>query len=162
MNTVESRLADLEERLQVLEDEREIHRLIISYGFAADTGDAERVAQRFAEEGVYDVGTQAVMNGRQGLRDMIVGEGHQSLLPNSAHTFGPSVIKVDGKDAVVTGYTLTYHRREEDFKLWRLSYTRVELEKRDGRWQILKRLNRLVGTDEAWPLFQQGLAELEG
>ena len=101
--SLESRLGQLEERLQDLEDEREIHKLIVTYGFAADTGDANRVADRFAEEGIYDVGTRAVMNGRQGLREMITGDAHQSLLPNSAHTFGPGVIKVDGIKAVATG-----------------------------------------------------------
>ena len=138
-----------------------VHRLIVSYGFAADTGDADRVAERFAEDGVYDVGTMPVMEGRQGLREMILGPGHQALLPNCAHTFGPSVVKVEGDVAVAIGYTLTYKRSGDDFDLWRLSFTRIDLARKEGRWQISRRTNRLVGDEEAQAVFRAGLATLE-
>ena len=39
--TVEARLAALEGRVHVLEDELAIHHLIVTYGFAVDAGDAE-------------------------------------------------------------------------------------------------------------------------
>ncbi len=152
----------LEAKVHRLEDEVEVRNVLISYGFAADTGDAERVGQRFTEDGVYDVSGRAVMDGRADVEKMILGPGHQSLLPNCAHTFGPSVVKIDGDGARVTGYTRTYHRSGDDYGLWRLSFTNVEMVRRDGRWRIARRTNRLVGSEEAGAVFRQGLAELEG
>ena len=43
--------------------------------------------------------------------------------------------------------------------LWRLSFNRFELERRDGRWQIARRTTRMLGHDEAHGLFRRGLHE---
>jgi uncharacterized protein (TIGR02246 family) len=161
MDEMESRFAELEGRVRKLEDELEIHRLMVSYGFAADTGDAERVAQRFTEEGVYDVEGVMAMEGRGGIRNMILGPRHQSLLPNCAHTVGPTAVNVDGDRAVAVGYSRTYKREGDEIKLWRLAYNRTELQRRDGRWQIVRRKNRMVGHEEAGALFRDGLTSFD-
>ena len=161
MSNTESRLADLEQRLQKVEDELAIHNLMVSYGFAADTGDAERVAERFAEEGVYDVEGVSTMEGREGVKGMILGPNHQSLIPNCGHTVGPLAVKVDGDKAVAIGYSRTYSRIGDEIKLWRLAYNYTDLERRDGRWQILRRKNRMAGHEQAGALFRDGLAALE-
>jgi len=44
MQDLEKRVNDLARRVQVLEDELAIHRLIVRYGLAVDIGDAERTA----------------------------------------------------------------------------------------------------------------------
>jgi SnoaL-like domain len=51
----DDRLDRLERRLTALEDERDIARLIASYGPLVDSGEAERVAALWAVDGVYDV-----------------------------------------------------------------------------------------------------------
>ena len=38
--TADQRIDDLERRVRELEDEREIHHVLIAYGFAVDSGDA--------------------------------------------------------------------------------------------------------------------------
>lgn len=156
---VNDRLAALERRVATLEDELAIHRLIVSYGFAVDTGDAAATGALFTEDGLYDVDTTLIMRGRDGVEQMVRGPRHQSLLPNCAHTIGPAVVQVDGDRAVATAYSRIYKREDEAFSLWRLSFNRFELERRDGRWQIARRTTRLLGHDEAHPLFTRALHE---
>ena len=161
MSDTDTKLARLEQRLQQVEDELAIHNLMISYGFAADRGDAERVASRFTEDGVYDVEGVPGMHGREGIKGMILGANHQSLIPNCGHTIGPLAVKVRGDTAVAIGYSRTYSLINGEIKIWRLAYNYTDLERRDGRWQILRRRNRMVGHDEAGALFDDGLIALE-
>jgi len=159
MATPAARVDALERRVAALEDELAIHRLIVSYGFAVDTGDAGATAALFTDDTVYDVDTTLVMRGRDGVADMVRGPRHQSLLPNCAHTIGPAVVEVSGDHGVATAYSRIYKRDGEAFGLWRLSFNRFELERRDGRWQIARRTTRLLGHDEAHPLFARALHE---
>jgi ketosteroid isomerase-like protein len=152
-----SRLAALERRVAALEDELAIHRLIVTYGFAVDTGDAAATGALFAADAVYDVDTTLVMHGRSGVEDMVRGPRHQSLLPNCAHTIGPAVVSVDGDRAVATAYSRIYRRDGDAIGLWRLSFNRFELERRDGRWQIVRRTTRMLGHEEAHGLFARAL-----
>ena len=52
---MEERLARLEARLQMFEDERVIQRIVASYGPLVDTGAADDVAALWSADGVYDV-----------------------------------------------------------------------------------------------------------
>jgi uncharacterized protein (TIGR02246 family) len=157
----EARLADLERRLARLEDELAIHRLIVRYGFAVDTGDAEATAALFTEDGLYDVDGTLIMRGRSGVREMVLGRNHQSLLPNCAHTIGPAVVEVgaggEPDRAVATAYSRIYLRKPDGIALWRLSFNRFELVRRDGRWQIARRTTRMVGHEEAHAVLARGL-----
>jgi ketosteroid isomerase-like protein len=154
---LERQVQELERRVQLLEDELAVHRAIVTYGFAVDTGDAERTGELFTEDTLYDVDRDLVMHGRQGVRDMVSGERHRSLLPNCAHTIGPAVVEIDGDRAVATAYSRIYLRDQNGVRLWRLSFNRFELERRDGRWQIARRTTRMVGHEEAQGLFRAAL-----
>ncbi|MEW6267878.1 MAG: nuclear transport factor 2 family protein [Thermodesulfobacteriota bacterium] len=160
--TLTSRLDALERRVAALEDELAIHRLIVSYGFAVDTGDASATAALFTEDTVYDVDTTLVMRGRDGVADMVRGPRHQSLLPNCAHTIGPAVVQVDGERALATAYSRIYLRRNDELALWRLSFNRFELVRREGRWQIARRTTRLLGHAEAQELLARALHPASG
>lgn len=157
MADVEARLEALERRVAVLEDELAIHHLIVSYGFAVDTGDAEATGELFAEDGIYDVDGDLIMRGRAQVKAMVRGQRHQALLPNCAHTIGPAVVHVDGDGAVATAYSRIYRRHGEDPTLWRLSFNRFELARRLGRWQIVRRTTRLLGHAEAQALLGRAL-----
>jgi ketosteroid isomerase-like protein len=46
-------------RLRQLEDERDIARLIASYGPAVDAADSDAAANLWSEDGVYDIDPEA-------------------------------------------------------------------------------------------------------
>jgi hypothetical protein len=66
----EERLARLEQRLQRLEDELAITRLIASYGPLVDAGEADAVAGLWTEDGTYDVEGWS-MTGREDIRALV-------------------------------------------------------------------------------------------
>lgn len=157
MGNLEQKIDDLARRVQVLEDELAIHRLIVRYGFAVDIGDAEHTAALFTEDTVYDVDV-FVMRGRDDVRRMVVTDPHRSLVGNCAHQIGPTVVEVDGDRAVATGYSRVYLRKGDHIDVFRVSFNRFELVRRDGRWQIAHRTTRLLGHAEAKNIFAAALA----
>ena len=172
MAELEARIAELEGRLARAEDHLAIHNLIVRYGLAVDLGDAEGVAAVFTPDAEFDVGGGAsqvdgrrvVYRGREQIkRELVLGPGHQSLLPDCAHTIGPVVIRVEGDRAEATGYSRIYHREQkgqagDHTALFRLGYNRWELARQpDGGWLIARRTSRVVGDPEAHALFRQGL-----
>ena len=95
----DDRLAALEHRLKLLEDERAIARLIASYGPLVDAGEAEAVASLWALDGSYDVGDW-VMSSRAEVDAMVKSDAHQGLMARGCcHFFGPPVVTVDGDTA---------------------------------------------------------------
>jgi len=162
MIDLESAIAALTRRVQALEDELAIHRLIVRYGLAVDTGDAERTAAVFAPEGVYDADVR-LMNGRADIEDMVRGVRHQRMVGRCAHQIGPAVVRVDGDTAVALGYSRVYLRTEPPehrIDVYRVSLNRWELERRGGSWLIVRRVTRLLGHEEAKTIFADGLADV--
>lgn len=153
------RLLALERRVQALEDELAVHRVIVRYGFAVDAGDAEATGALFTEDTRFDVDRRRIMEGRDGVEAMVRGERHQSYLPNCAHAIGPAVVTIRGDRATATGYTRIYLRSGDEIRLFRLAFNRWELERRDGHWQIARRVSRMVGDEEAQDVLRKGLAE---
>ncbi len=154
---LETRVATLEARVQRLEDELAIHRQIVRYGLAVDTGDAAETARLFTEDTVYDVDRSLVMEGRAGVRAMVDGPRHRALLPECAHTIGPELIEIDGDRAVATAYSRIYLHRDGEFRLLRVSCNRFELERRAGSWEIARRTTRLLGSPGAQEIFRRHL-----
>ena len=91
------RLAHLERRLRRLEDERDIARIVASYGPLVDAGCAEHAAALWTAEGSYDVGDW-LMNSRDEVAAMVRSDAHQGLIARgSCHFFGPPVVTDDGE-----------------------------------------------------------------
>ena len=148
-------VAALERRVQALEDELAIHRLIVRYGIAVDTGDADATVAVFTEDGVYDVDVGR-MEGRDAVRKMVRGERHQSMVGHCAHQIGPAIVEVHGADrAVATGYSRVYLETRAGTHVYRVSFNRWELVKRDGEWLIERRTTRVLGNDEAKGIFEE-------
>ena len=156
---VSPRLAALERRLQAVEDELAIHRLIVRYGLAVDTGDAARTVAVFSEDGVYDADVR-LMRGREEVADMVRSDRHQDMVGRCAHQIGPALVRVDGDRATALGYSRVYLRGDDGIDVYRVSMNRWELERRAGGWLITRRLTRLLGHDEAAAIFREGLAEV--
>ncbi|HJQ82841.1 MAG TPA: nuclear transport factor 2 family protein, partial [Candidatus Binatia bacterium] len=113
-------VADLARRVGALEDELAIHRQIVRYGFAVDTGDADAAAALFTPDTVYDVDGPLLMEGRDGVRGMIRGPRHQGMLPNCAHQIGPAVVGIEGDRATATGYSRVYVRGDDGIGIYRV------------------------------------------
>ena len=153
MEHLGKQLDDLARRVQALEDELAIHRVIMRYGLAVDIGDADGAADTFTEDTVYDVDV-GVMRGRDGVRAMVRSERHQNMVGHCAHQIGPAVVEVRGDHAVATGYSRVYLHKDGAIQVYRVSLNHWQLERRNGQWQIAHRTTRLLGHAEARRVFE--------
>lgn len=144
------RLAELERRLQRIEDERAIERLIASYGPLVDVGDAAAAAELWAEDGSYDVEGWS-MTSRADVAAMVRSDAHQGLIGRgSAHFLGPAVVTVDGDEAVAVCESLLVVRHNERHVVARAGANHFQLRRIEQRWQITRRVTRaLDGSLEA-------------
>ncbi|MBN3508670.1 nuclear transport factor 2 family protein [Mycolicibacterium septicum] len=150
-----SELAALEARLRRLEDERDIARLIASYGPLVDAADADGTAALWATDGRYEVEGWA-MAGRADVHAMVSSISHRALVATGcSHFLGPAVVTVDGDTAVAVCESLVLVRREtpddgsSEYGVWRATANHFELARIDGRWQISRRSSRLLNGDPA-------------
>ncbi|QRY44478.1 nuclear transport factor 2 family protein [Mycolicibacterium boenickei] len=160
-----SELAALEARLRRLEDERDIARLIASYGPLVDAADADGTAALWATDGRYEVEGWA-MAGRADVHAMVSSTSHRALVATGcSHFLGPAVVTVDGDTAVAVCESLVLVRREtpddgsSEYVVWRATANHFELARIDGRWQIRRRSSRLlIGDPAAHRLLTAGVA----
>ena len=148
MTTLEQRVDELARRVQTLEDELAIHRLIVRYGIAADAGNADAAAATFAEDGVYDVDV-GVMRGRGAVAAMLGAERHQAMVGRCAHQIGPAVVHVTGDQATAVGYSRVYLADQGRVGIYRVSTNRWRFERRRDQWAVVARTTRLLGHTEA-------------
>jgi uncharacterized protein (TIGR02246 family) len=142
-------MAALTRRVERLEDELAIHRLLVRYGLGVDAGDADRAAITFTEDGVYDVDVGR-MEGREAVRAMIRGDRHQEMVGSCAHQIGPAVVTIDAPDrAHAVGYSRVYLATRAGTHVYRVSLNRWELVKERGAWLVAKRTTRLLGRSDA-------------
>lgn len=149
--TVESRLAALEDRLRALEDERDITRLILSYGPLVDSGCPAGVAALWEPDGVYDV-DELLMTGQAEIEAMVRSAGHQRWIAGGcAHVAGPPHITLDGDEATAVGYTLMIVKRPDGFVLRRATANRWRLRRTPAGWRAVTRTNRVLDGREESP-----------
>ena len=149
MEDLAATVTALARRVERLEDELAIHRLIVSYGLGVDVGDPDRAAAVFTDDGVYDVDVGR-MEGREAVRAMVRGSRHQEMVGHCAHQIGPAVVTLDGPDrASAIGYSRVYLATRAGTHVYRVSTNRWRLVKREGRWLVAERTTRLLGHREA-------------
>lgn len=166
MTTVDELLA----RVRRLEDERDIARLIASYGPAVDAGDADATAGLWASDGSYDVDGWR-MQSRADVHAMVSSDAHQRMVAEGCcHFLGPCVVTVDGDSAVAVCESIVLVRElvregpEEGsekacYRVWRCTANHFELQRVDGQWRISARTSRVLdGNPEAHALLTKGLA----
>ena len=155
---LDARLAALEARVRVLEDENALHRLMTSYGPAVDSGSAEEAGALWTADGTYETdGGPGVMEGSAGVAAMVRGRGHQSLLPNCAHQVGPGVVRVDGDRAEATTYSRVYLREGDAYRVWRVAANHWQFARTDAGWKVVRRLNRSLGHPESQAILRHAL-----
>lgn len=151
---------DVLTRLQRLEDELAIMKLLASYGPSVDAGNADRAAGLWSNDGTYDV-EDWLMTGRRGVHDMVSSAGHRDLVATGCcHFLGPAVVTVSGDSAVAVCESLVLlSDGESGYRVWRATANHFVLERLDGRWQITTRTSRLLnGNPYAHALLNLGLA----
>ncbi|HEX3947060.1 MAG TPA: nuclear transport factor 2 family protein [Acidimicrobiales bacterium] len=151
--TSEERIARLEERLQLLEDERELRDLMTRYSFTADLYRGQPWVDLWTPDGVYDLGTQNAEGGYSGrfegseqLLALITGEGMPPAGRSQHHVHGPVAFQIDGDRAVAEGYSVTYVLRDEGTEIWTIGFSRWIFQRVDGRWKIHERQRRELGA----------------
>ena len=141
-------IAGLAARVQAVEDELAITRLLTSYGFAVDGDDAEGCADLYSPDAVFELDGEVALTGREELRTIVTCDAHQAILPGCAHVMGPFSVEVDGDTATATGYATVYIAEAGRRKIWRQSLGRWELSRVNGRWVVTRRSSWASGRPE--------------
>jgi SnoaL-like domain len=164
-------IEDLARRVQVLEDERELRALMATYAFHADLGSSRAWVELFTEDGAVDLGdTVTAMTGgspppgypasprfqgsEQLLLDFITALPHRRIEGRSQHhTVGPLVFDIGGDESTARGYSLVITRRDTDLAIEAANFNRWRFRRVDGRWKIVERAMRPIGSQEVRTLF---------
>ncbi|OJZ70177.1 hypothetical protein BRW65_20745 [Mycobacterium paraffinicum] len=154
-----SEIDELSARLRRLEDERDIARLIASYGPAVDAGNAEATAGLWASDGSYDVDGWR-MEGRAAVHAMVDSSAHQKLVAKGCcHFLGPCVVTVSGDSAVALCESLVLIRDGDGYRVWRCTANHFVLHRVGGQWRIGARTSRILdGNPDAHALLAAGLS----
>lgn len=158
----QDRIDALEQRLRVLEDEREITQLLATYGPLVDSGSGPEVADIWTDDGVYDNDVVA-MHGRDDILAMVASPNHQGFIgAGSAHFNGPPAIRVTGDTAVAVNHSLLVLHRDGGFVVHRATANHWQLRRTPQGWRTTVRTGRLLdGGELARTLLRNGaLGEL--
>jgi SnoaL-like domain len=156
---LEERVAALERRVQTLEDQTAVLRLINSWGPAVDTGTSQAAGALFDEDGVLESDLSR-LEGPAAVVAMVESEGQQALIRQGcAHVPSAPLITVDGDQAVATVYSQVYLHTEHGHEVWRVSANRWEFRRTPAGWRVTRRVNRVIdGTPEAHRLLMPDAA----
>ena len=158
MANIDDRLAALERRIRILEDQVAIYQLMAAYGPAADSGSTERAISLWAEGGIYDLHSR-VMTGREEIAQELEGDWHQGLIAQgSGHIVSMPHVVVDGDRAVATCHSRLYRRERDGYRVISCSANRWEFARGARGWQVTRRTSRrLDGSEESHALLSQAV-----
>lgn len=152
LHDLEQRLAQLEQRVGILQDREEIANVIARYGPAVDSGSAENTSGLWAETGTYSYpfgGETVTLDGRQAMYDMVLGDTHQGIIRGgAAHILTPVAITIEGDRATAIGYSLLVRLVPTDgtYEVWRVSANRWKLGREPEGWRVTARENHLMDS----------------
>ena len=144
-------MSDLESRLELLLDERDVLRTLHAYGHAIDYGDEEAWVDCFTEDAHF--GARGRVNhdvrGREALREFI---SRHSRAPESwhKHLMVEPLIDVDGDTATVASYFVVTKDVEGAPRVTVFGRYRDRLVREaDGRWRFAERLAEAESYDSS-------------
>jgi ketosteroid isomerase-like protein len=151
-------------RVQSLEDQLAIQRILVEYSARLDARDFDGYADLFAREGVWQNGN-TVRRGRAEIRDLLVGlfgqprEGFVNR--ESYHLVSNPQVDVDGDHATARSRHLLLMRGEDGAPVPELAgLYEDEFIREDGQWKILRRVdNPIMPTADEW---RKEMAERQG
>jgi hypothetical protein len=168
--SLESRLRDVEDRLEIL-------NLIASHPPAADTGNAAYYREAFLSDAVTDLGGGKTAQGNENIGGMVErSEHHAAMTQGLTHFAGLPRIEIDGDTAVVTSYLqiltpdvgaepagLAGHGTSKGFRVHRVGANRWELKRTPQGWKISRRdLRTLDGSADAREILRGKLTARRG
>lgn len=162
MSELEATVERLAARLQAVEDELAITRLLTSYGFAVDGDDPDGCADLYAPDAVVTIDDTVRLAGRDELRTIVTSEAHQAILPGCAHVMGPFTVDVSGDTATATGYATVFVAGEDGREVWRQSLSRWTLQRESGRWKVVRRESWAIGREPGQAIAREGLRRVLG
>jgi uncharacterized protein (TIGR02246 family) len=136
------RLAELEARVQRLEDREEIHALFMRYREYLDEKDFSGYAELFADDGEF-VAAMASAKGRAAIEELVDGMRGSLLtavVGDDLHIVVNPEIAVDG-DRATARSTWIYVVRGDDGgpSLCKVGHYEDELVREGGRWRFARR-----------------------
>lgn len=153
-------LANIATRLQRLEDELALQRLIVTYGLAVDCSDIDAALACHLESAEYIVSAarpgmpDLILKGHDEIGEMLRGPLHQSLVPDSAHTIGPVITEDHDHSYRATGYSRLYHQGA----LMRIAINQWQFAPSSSGFKIARRISRVVGEEKAQELLREHFA----
>ena len=148
----------IEQRLQRVEDELAIRRVLVDYSATQDARDFDAYVALFAENGEW-VNGETVYKGRAAIMDMLVGlygvTPPDFVNAESYHITSNPQIDLDGDRATVRSRHLLLMRGEEGEPTPMLAgIYDDEFVREDGEWKIQRRVDTpLMPTREEWLVF---------
>jgi len=144
-------LADLERRIQILEDIEAIKTLKSRYAQALDGYLKQDIGQLFTEDAVWDLGRRGSFKGRQAIRDFF--KKYPAILPFRIHYFVQSDIKVEGQKAEGKWYMWLPASIADGRAVWSAGIEDDKYEKINTTWLVSEmKLTMIMRTpyEEGW------------
>jgi SnoaL-like domain len=156
--TDEDRLTALERRIQRLEDEVAVLRLVNSWGPAVDTGSSEAAATLWREDGVLE-SDLSHLQGPSAVFAMVESDGQQALITQGcAHVQSAPIVSIDGDEAQAVTYSQVYLHSDEGHAVWRVSANLWQFGRTPVGWRVTRRTNRVIdGSTEAHEILVRAL-----
>lgn len=147
---------DLERRLQLLEDERAILRLLHRYPHAIDHGGDAAWADVFTADGVFDARdrTGAASRVLRGRAELVAFATAFSRPPGRwhKHLVVDPLIEIDGDEARVEAYVVVLVEHEGVPRVWLFGRYHDRLRREaDGAWRIAHRIAEVESADPEVP-----------
>jgi hypothetical protein len=166
----------LEDRLRDVEDRLEILNLVAAHPPGADTGATDYIRTAWVEDGVFDLGGDKAMTGREHIATHVRIPAHQAAIDSGiGHFAGLPHIAIKGDTAIVTSYlqilvpqtqgepvTVSNHGTSKGFRVHRLGANRWVLTRTKDGWKIKSRVSRPIDSKEARQILSQGLEPARG
>ena len=175
MNDSDARIADLERRVQLLEDHIALYQALSTYGPSVDSMEVDEALQLWTEDGVYDLGDgfpeledgrgTLYLNGREEIRQMLEGPIHAEgfVKQGCAHIMSVPLLKIEGDRAIGIGYHRLYADGDDGARVARLNASRWEWQRQEsGEWKAVRRTHRLLdGREAGRALLRETLKEIK-
>jgi SnoaL-like domain len=157
--SVETRLAELEDRIRTLEDELEIQRLLNRYGPLVDSGLGADAAALWTAGGTYEFqagSTTKRLVAPADLEALYRGDFHEGLIATGcSHLTVAPVISVDGDRGQAVGYSYVIVNNGDTWTIARAAVNHWTLARDASGWRVERRVNRtLAGSPESHELLR--------